>query len=368
MPVDQSRQYLRIRDQLAADIAQGVLQVKLPSERELAERFLCTRITLREALQQLETEGLVYRENRRGWFVAPPRIRYNPTRTTGFMEYVSAQGRQPRTETLHAERRAAGAWLAKRMGLEDSAPVYFLQRRRWVDERPVLIELIALDAGWCPGLLDHDLDTSLMSLLRERFGLQPTRCQLAMHPTALNAAQAEPLQLAPGSPALYLERLSYAEGQRVVEFDQEFWRRTPWRSCSTRPIRAPESGDRGAYAVRHGRRTVFRVAHPDQLAVAFAIGALRIFQGAQAMFQYQAAGAQLAGVQFHHHGGRMHHRLQVGVQALQHDRPLGSAFQVDAEGFEPGHPGLFQVLEIKGVVDVPVAVHVAPAHRDMGRV
>ncbi len=50
MPVDQSRQYLRIRDQLAADIAQGVLQVKLPSERELAERFLCTRITLREAL------------------------------------------------------------------------------------------------------------------------------------------------------------------------------------------------------------------------------------------------------------------------------------------------------------------------------
>ncbi|WP_413038010.1 UTRA domain-containing protein, partial [Pseudomonas aeruginosa] len=117
-----------------------------------------------------------------------------------------------------------GAWLAKRMGLEDSAPVYFLQRRRWVDERPVLIELIALDAGWCPGLLDHDLDTSLMSLLRERFGLQPTRCQLAMHPTALNAAQAEPLQLAPGSPALYLERLSYAEGQRVVEFDQEFWR------------------------------------------------------------------------------------------------------------------------------------------------
>ncbi len=134
------------------------------------------------------------------------------------MEYVSAQGRQPRTETLHAERRAAGAWLAKRMGLEDSAPVYFLQRRRWVDERPVLIELIALDAGWCPGLLDHDLDTSLMSLLRERFGLQPTRCQLAMHPTALNAAQAEPLQLAPGSPALYLERLELrggAEGGRV---------------------------------------------------------------------------------------------------------------------------------------------------------
>ncbi len=88
----------------------------------------------------------------------------------------------------------------------------------------MLIELIALDASWCPGLLEHDLDTSLMNLLRERFGLAPARCQLAMHPTALSAAQAEPLQLAPGSPALYLERLSFAQDGRAVEFDQEFWR------------------------------------------------------------------------------------------------------------------------------------------------
>ncbi|RJG08788.1 UTRA domain-containing protein [Pseudomonas cavernicola] len=225
MPVNQSPQYLRIRDQLAVDIAQGVFATnKLPSERELAERFACTRVTLREALQQLEVEGLVYRENRRGWFVAPPRIRYNPTRTTGFMEYVTAQGRVPRTETLLAECRPAGTWLAQRMAVAESDLVFFLQRRRWVDERPVLIELIALDASWCPGLLEHDLDTSLMNLLRERFDLVPARCQLAMHPTALSAAQAEPLQLAPGSPALYLERLSFARDGRAVEFDQEFWR------------------------------------------------------------------------------------------------------------------------------------------------
>ncbi len=175
MPANRPPQYLRIRDQLAVDIAQGVFASnKLP-----AERFACTRVTLREALQQLEVEGLVYRENRRGWFVAPPRIRYNPTRTTGFMEYVSAQGRVPRTETLLAECRPAGAWLAQRMTVAESDLVFFLQRRRWVDERPVLIELIALDASWCPGLLEHDLDTSLMNLLRERFGLVPARCQLA---------------------------------------------------------------------------------------------------------------------------------------------------------------------------------------------
>lgn len=71
--------YARIRDQLAADIACGrfLAGEKLPPERDLAARFGCTRVTLRQALQQLETEGLIYRENRIGWFLCPPRIHYD---------------------------------------------------------------------------------------------------------------------------------------------------------------------------------------------------------------------------------------------------------------------------------------------------
>src|SRR3990167_6439970 len=51
---------------------------QLPAERKLSEVFDTTRITLREALGQLEAEGLVYREERRGWFVSPARVTYNP--------------------------------------------------------------------------------------------------------------------------------------------------------------------------------------------------------------------------------------------------------------------------------------------------
>lgn len=225
MSVEQPLHYLRIRDQLALDIAQGRLASRLPGEREMAERFACTRVTLREALQQLETEGLVYRENRRGWFVSPPRVRYNPTRTAGFMDYVAAQGRVPRTETLQRLHDRADAAIARRMGLEEGAALLRIERRRWVDERPVLLERILLDAGWCPlALLEENLDTSLTQLMQQRFGLRPSHCELAMHPCALSAAEAEPLQLAPGSPGLFLERLSYIEGGRVVELDQEFWR------------------------------------------------------------------------------------------------------------------------------------------------
>ncbi|OYU04701.1 MAG: GntR family transcriptional regulator [Pseudomonas sp. PGPPP1] len=228
MPFDPiSPHYQRIREQIANDIAAGNPQAdeKFPSERDMIERFGCTRVTLRQALQQLEAEGLVYRENRRGWFVSPQRIRYDPTRISGFMDYVSAQGRTPRTECLHAELRPAGPWLAKRMGLASAdEPVFFLQRRRWIDRRPVLLEFNALLASWCPGLLEADLNTSLTQLLRERFARVQSRCELEMHIGTVNEEQAELLQLSPGSTSVYLERLNFGEDNQAVEFDQEFWR------------------------------------------------------------------------------------------------------------------------------------------------
>jgi biotin operon repressor len=80
--VDRPPHYQRIREQIANDIATGTPRAdeKFPSEREMIERFGCTRVTLRQALQQLEAEGLVYRENRRGWFVSP---QWSSTRNSG---------------------------------------------------------------------------------------------------------------------------------------------------------------------------------------------------------------------------------------------------------------------------------------------
>lgn len=102
--------------------------------------------------------------------------------------------------------------------------MFHILRRRWVDERPVMLEEITLDATWCPGVLDHPLDTSLTRVLRDALGLTLSRSELAMHSTALAEGRAMPLQLTPGSPGLKVERASFAEGGRLVEWDQEFWR------------------------------------------------------------------------------------------------------------------------------------------------
>lgn len=80
-PSGETPQYLLIKAQLQARIENGALKSgdKLPSERELCTIFNTTRITVRESLAQLEASGVIYRADRRGWFVTPERLWLDPT-------------------------------------------------------------------------------------------------------------------------------------------------------------------------------------------------------------------------------------------------------------------------------------------------
>ena len=218
--------YLRIRDHFASMIEKGALLPgqKLPPERELKDRLQTTRVTARQALMQLEAEGLIYRENRRGWFVSPPRILYDPTANVSFTESVIAQGREPGTTVLSKERISDSSWESQHMGVNVGDPIFLIRRLRSVDGRAVLLEHLHINAERCPGLLDLPLDQSLTELMSEHYGIFEHRPYINMRPTALSVSQAEALGVATGTPSLYLSRAILDQFNRMVELDQEFWR------------------------------------------------------------------------------------------------------------------------------------------------
>lgn len=219
-------QYLELRNALAARIASGALAPgdRLPSERALQASSQAARGTIREGLAQLEAEGLIYRKDRSGWYVSPAPIVYDPTRWEGFMSYVEAQGRVPATETLEAAPIAADAFLAGVFGREPGAPLILIRRRRTIDDRPVLVEYIAVDVALAPDLLRFSFNQSLTSILKTHYGLQVTRNKVEMQPCALTGREAQALGLKPGLPGLNVVRTSYDAQGRVVEFDREYWR------------------------------------------------------------------------------------------------------------------------------------------------
>jgi len=218
--------YLMLRDQIAQRIDDGALApgTKLPSERQLQGSAGIARGTIREALFQLEAEGMIYRRDRSGWYVSPPAITYDPTRWAGFMSYVSEQGRTPSTETLSKEEVAAAPVAAEVFGCAVGDRLYGIKRLRRIDGRPVLVEQITVDPGLAPDLLTHSLDHSLTAVLREHYGVSVTRNRVDMRPCALVREAAEALGVKSGTPGLLVVRTSYDAKSRVVEFDQEYWR------------------------------------------------------------------------------------------------------------------------------------------------
>src|SRR5690606_28265946 len=197
---------------------------QLPAERKLSEVFDTTRITLREALGQLEAQGLIYREERRGWFVSPPRIAYNPLVRSHFHAMVGEQGRVPATEVLSARLIPAPVEICTLLGLPALSGVLQIRRARRIDGRLALYVEHYLNPAYFPGILDFDLTRSLTELYASEYGIHYGRVRFDMVPTALHADAASVLRVTVGSPALRITRLNRDQHGRIIDCDLEFWR------------------------------------------------------------------------------------------------------------------------------------------------
>ncbi|WP_062265217.1 phosphonate utilization transcriptional regulator PhnR [Endozoicomonas arenosclerae] len=219
-------QYQIIRTALNEQIESGALKPgsKLPSERLLSEKFGTTRITLRESLSSLEADGLVYREDRRGWFVSPERVTYDPTVNANFHTMVTRQGRLPDTRMIHADLVPATGRVQKLLQLPALTPVYRLQRLRSVDGRNVLYVENYINPAYFPDLLKHDLSRSLSDVYQEHYERQYARVSFRIYPVGLNTEASSHLKVTTGSSGLLVERTNYDQSGVLIDCDFEYWR------------------------------------------------------------------------------------------------------------------------------------------------
>ena len=211
---------------LQEQIEHGLLAsgCKLPAERKLSEVFDTTRITLREALVQLEAQGLIYREERRGWFVAPQRLTYDLIERSHFHAMVRDQGRTPATELLSARLQPASAAICARLQRPPLSSVIQICRLRRIDGRAVLYAEHYLNPEYFPGILEHDLGQSLTEIYDRHYDIHYGRVRFEILPTALPVAAASALKVSPGSAGLHITRVNSDQSGRLIDCDLEYWR------------------------------------------------------------------------------------------------------------------------------------------------
>jgi len=219
-------QYVKIKDAIVEQIDSGMLspRQKLPSERKLAESFDTTRVTLREALSLLESEGRVFREDRRGWFISPDPLRYNPSQALGFNTMSTAQNRVPKTELIAAKAMLANKQASALLALKPFSDVYRVDRVRYLDDRPVVYVTNYIRPELFPNLLSFDLAQSLTDIYRENYAVENHTIRYRIMTSSLLGEIAQSLRATEGTPAMVIERVNFNKEGESQSCDIEYWR------------------------------------------------------------------------------------------------------------------------------------------------
>lgn len=218
--------YSQIKEMVRDKIETGAWSpgTLIPSERDFCGQFGISRMTVRQALGELVSEGLVVREKGKGTFVAQPRLRQRLTRLTGFTEDMQARGKQPGARLLRAERVAAKPTAARALGILPQEQVILIERLRLADHEPVAIEASYLHFEGADHLLALPLDGSLYRLLAEAFNIQPMRAEQEIEATLVTAREIELLGLEPGAPVLRNRRTTYDATGHAFEYAESVYR------------------------------------------------------------------------------------------------------------------------------------------------
>jgi GntR family transcriptional regulator len=215
--------YLDLRG--ALDAGEWQVGDRLPPERELAERYGCSLITVRRALGDLARERRIERARGRGTFVTRPPIDLALDGTLSFTEELQHLGHDPATRVVTAKTVGAEAAVADALAIPVGAPVVHIERLRMADGEPLLLEQVFLPEARFPGLLASDLERgSLYELLTDRYATRVVRAREALEPISLPTREAQLLGVEPHRPALLIEGLAYDTAGAPVEFARSYVR------------------------------------------------------------------------------------------------------------------------------------------------
>ncbi len=206
------------------DKADLVGEQALPSENELVQQYQVSRATVRQAFALLEREGLIYKTKGKGTFISKNRVRYPLTEFMPTTQDMQRRGWKSDIQVLSFAEIETRSPFTEALELESGETVYELCRLRLGNDIPVGIQWAYLPVKICPGLIDLDLNTSLVQTMEEQFGIRFWSANEILRARLPTNYEAKQLQIEKNLPLIYMERQTYSFEGTPVEFLQSVWR------------------------------------------------------------------------------------------------------------------------------------------------
>jgi GntR family transcriptional regulator len=219
--------YFQIAEILRGLIAEANLNpetdMALPSENELCDLYAVTRATVRHALDLLEREGLVYRRKGKGTFLRR-RVQLDVARLSSTTKDMRARGWVPATRVLSMQVITAARHIQHQLRVPDPPLVWEIHRLRLADGEPISLQWSYLSCQRAPGLDGHDLSGSLYDTLRSAYSIELRTADQVIRTRLATDEEALLLEIPAGAPVFAIERTSYDQAERPVEYLHALWR------------------------------------------------------------------------------------------------------------------------------------------------
>jgi GntR family transcriptional regulator len=228
--------YYQLKQLLAERITKGEWQPgdMLPTEEQLQDQYKLSRTTVRQALKELEIEGLISRHRGRGTFVSRPKISHSPDPRFNLTAYLSEQGMRPGWRVLSAGWVRVTAEVAERLAVESDLQLYQLRRLRLANDEPIGYHIAHVIPALGQAIDESRLDQGgSLDYLRATGQLDQSLANRTIEAILASDEVAKHLNIAKGNPILMIRRRVFnAEGMPVEN------------------MRAMYRGDRFQYRVR----------------------------------------------------------------------------------------------------------------------
>lgn len=164
--------YIQIHDQIKSEIEQGIWKIgdRLPSERELAVKFNVSRMTLRQAIQNLADEGILERKIGSGTYVARKKVQEKMTGATSFTEIMESQNRVPSSRTISYFLTSPSSSEMEKLNLQKEDTILRMERIRYADDIPICFEIASVPQKIIDAYSKAEITESLYRTLEEKSG------------------------------------------------------------------------------------------------------------------------------------------------------------------------------------------------------
>lgn len=219
--------YAQIKATLRTRILDGSYapHSQMPSEHELCAMFGVSRITVRQALGDLQKEGLLFKLHGKGTFVSRPRAFQNVSSLQGFAEAMSSLGHEIVNQLRSFRVVEANRQVAARLKLDEGAPVVEIHRVRLLDREPVSLELTWLPEVLGKRLANADLVTrDIFLILENDCGVPLGHADIAIDAMLADDEIAGALRVEAGGPVLRIDRLTHDADGAPIDYEHLYFR------------------------------------------------------------------------------------------------------------------------------------------------